>query len=351
VEQVSKRFKLKNGQYIQAVDDVSLKISEGGSIAIIGPSGCGKTTLLRMIAGLISPDSGQVLYNDEPISYMPIGERGIGMVFQDYALMPQWNAEHNISFFLRLRKREHEVPERVQQVSKITGVGIDHLMGKFPKQLSGGEKQRVAIARAFARDLRLILFDEPFANLDAKFRQEARLEARRLLGDFPVTTVYVTHDQQEASIMSDRIWVMREGQVEQVGSYQSLYDAPANVFIAQFIGVPTINLFTGTAQDGRWYGKHFGGFPLPMILPDGMPITLAIRAHHIHLGGDISAIVNTVTPYFAEQMVLLDVSHGDESWQIQLPSNNRVTRGETISCHFDVEQALFFDTNTGKGIS
>lgn len=351
VEHVSKHFKLKEGHYIQAVDDVSLKISEGGSVAIIGPSGCGKTTLLRMIAGLEIADSGRVLYNDEPISHTPIGERGIGMVFQDYALMPQWDAEHNISFFLRLRKREHEVPERVQIVSKITGIGIEHLMSKFPKQLSGGEKQRVAIARAFARDLRLILFDEPFANLDAKFRQESRLEARRLLSNFPVTTVYVTHDQQEASIMSDRILLMREGQVEQVGTYQSLYDSPSSIFVAQFIGVPIINLFKGSVQDNRWYGENFGGLSLPMILPNNMSITLGIRAQHIYLGGDVLAKVNKTTPYFAEKFSLLDVSHGNESWQIQIPLDNHITRGETINCHLDIEQALFFDTKTGQRIS
>lgn len=351
VEHVSKRFKLKNGKYVQAVDDVSLKISEGGSIAIVGPSGCGKTTLLRMIAGLDEPDSGRVLYNDDPINFMPIGERGIGMVFQNYALMPQWDAEHNIGFFLRIRKREQEIPERVHQVSKITGVNIDYLMKKFPKHLSGGEKQRVAIARAFARDLQLLLFDEPFANLDAKFRQEARLEARRLLTKFPVTTVYVTHDQQEASIMSDRIVIMREGHIEQVGSYQSLYEDPDNIFVAEFIGVPTINLFKGIVQDGRWYGENFGGLRLPALLPDNMPATLGIRAQHIQLGGDVSAKITDVTPYFAERFILLDVAQGEETWQMQMPFDSQFAKGETIHCQLDSGYALFFDTQTGQRIS
>jgi ABC-type sugar transport system ATPase subunit len=351
VEHVSKSFKLLNGQQIQAVDDVSFKLSEGGSIAIIGPSGCGKTTLLRMIAGLDMPDLGRVLYNDDPISYLPVGERGIGMVFQNYALMPQWDAEHNIGFFLRLRKREQEITERVQMVSKITGVGIDHLLDKFPRELSGGEKQRVAIARAFARDLQLLLFDEPFANLDAKFRQESRIEARRLLSNFPVTSIYVTHDQQEASMMSDRILVMREGCIEQVGSYQSLYDAPKNIFIAQFIGVPTINLFEGIVQDRRWYGECFGELHLPMLLPDDTTVTIGIRAQHIHLGGNLSARINKVTPYFAERFTLLDVSQGNEHWQIQTPLDRNFSNGEMITCEFDLTQARFFDTKTGKRIS
>lgn len=351
VEHVSKRFKLKDGDFVQAVDDVSLKVSEGGSMAIVGPSGSGKTTLLRIIAGLDEPDSGRVLYNDELATLMPVAERGIGMVFQNYALMPQWDVEHNIGFFLRIRKREREIPERVHMVSKITGVGIDHLMDKFPKHLSGGEKQRVAIARAFARDLRLLLFDEPFANLDAKFRQEARLEARRLLTNFPVTTIYVTHDQQEASIMSDRIVIMREGQIEQVGDYQSLYESPENIFVAEFIGVPTINLFKGTVQDNYWYGENFGGLPLVAKLPNHMPVTVGIRAQHIQLGGDVTAKITDVTRYFAERHNVLDVLQGNETWQIQVPFESQFSKGEIIQCQIDTDYALFFETETGKRIS
>src|SRR5690606_10321147 len=175
----------------------------------------------------------------------------------------------------------------VEQISKITGFGIEKLMGKFPRQLSGGEKQRVAIARAFARDLKLLLFDEPFANLDAKLRQQARIEARRLLNNYPVTTVYVTHDQQEAELMSNRLVLMKNGRIVQVGSYRSLYDTPANIFVAEFIGVPTINLFEGVIRDGRWYGDDFGGFVVPMAVPEGKEVKLGIRPEHMTLNGDI----------------------------------------------------------------
>jgi multiple sugar transport system ATP-binding protein len=346
LEHLSKGFKLKDGRLVQAVNDLSFKLSEGGSMAIVGPSGCGKTTLLRMIAGLESPDSGRVLYNDEPIGEMPETERGIGMVFQNFALMPQWDAEHNIGFFLRLRKREREVPERVKQVSKITGVGIEHLMDKFPRHLSGGEKQRVAIARAFARDLKLLLFDEPFANLDAKFRQTARLEARRLLNSFPVTTVYVTHDQQEASMMSDRVMVMNDGQIVQVGDYQTLYENPINTFVAEFVGVPTINLLKGKIRDGKWYGENFGGFPLPSLVPDGTELILGIRPQHLHLGGEIEARVQQSTPYYGEKVHILDLVAGEESFQMQVELDNPILKGEKVHCQIDPSKVLFFEAKT-----
>ena len=351
VENVSKQFRLREGDIIQAVDDVSLKVSEGGTIAIIGPSGCGKTTLLRMIAGLEAPDEGNVLYNDEPLEAMPKRERGIGMVFQNYALIPQWDAEQNIGFFLRLRQRELEVPERVQTISKITGVGIKDLMTKRPRDLSGGEKQRVAIARAFARDLKVLLFDEPFANLDAKLRQESRTEARRLLSKFPVTTIYVTHDQQEASVMADRIILMNTGKIIQVGSYQSLYDSPATLFVAGFIGVPTINLIEGVVQEGTWYHEDFGRVPLPAMIAENAAVTLGIRPEHMQLGGEIIAKVDQATPYYAERFILLDVFIGGSECQIQIPFESQIQKGETIHCGIDLQKALFFDTHTGERIT
>ncbi|MEM9952592.1 MAG: ABC transporter ATP-binding protein [Chloroflexota bacterium] len=348
VENVSKQYVLKDKEIVQAVDDVSLKVSEGGKIALIGPSGCGKTTLLRMIAGLEDPDSGRVLYNDEPIKQLKPEHRGIGMVFQNYALIPQWDSKANIGFFLRLRQREEEVPERVQQIAKITGFGIERILGKFPKQLSGGEKQRVAIARAFARDLKLLLFDEPFANLDAKLRQTARVEARKLLSKYPVTLIYVTHDQQEASLMADRLILMNNGCIEQVGSYQSLYDAPANIFVAEFIGTPTMNLFQGEVRDGRWYGADFGGYPVPVDIADGTLTTLGIRPEHIVRADDLQVIVKQTTPYFAERFLLVDVTTPNQMWQVQLPLETQLTVGDTLTVSFDLTKCHFFDTQTGE---
>ncbi|MGJ3238548.1 MAG: ABC transporter ATP-binding protein [Anaerolineae bacterium] len=351
VENVFKQFQLSDGHMIQAVDGVSLKISEGGTVAIIGPSGCGKTTLLRMIAGLETPDSGRVLYDDEPIALISHEERGIGMIFQDFALMPQWDAQSNIGFFLRLRKREREVPERVHQISKITGFGIEQLMGKLPRQLSGGEKQRVSIARAFARDLKLLLFDEPFVHLDAQLREQARLEARRLLNKYPVTLVYVTHDQREAALMSDHLILMQNGRIEQVGSYRSLYDAPYNIFVAEFIGVPTINLFEGVIRDGRWYGQDFGGLVFPHQDHEGHAVTLGIRPEQISLDGDIEARVMSVMPYHAERFQLLEVSTGTETWQVQVSYDQVVNSGDTLSVTLPGARRHYFDSRIGTRLN
>jgi len=348
VEHLTKQYPLKKGEMLTAVDDVSFKVKTGGNLAIIGPSGSGKTSLLRMVAGLDLPTAGEILYNGTPLEEIRREDRGIGMVFQNFALIPAWDSEHNIGFFLRLRKRENEVPARVQQVSTITGVGIEHLLHKYPRQLSGGEKQRVAIARAFARDLKLLIFDEPFANLDAKLRTTARLEARRLLSEFPVTTLYVSHDQQEASLMSERVMILREGHIEQVGSYQHLYYHPANLFVAEFVGVPIMNLYPGYAREGRWHGEHFGGYVLPVEASDGMPITLGIRAEYVYIGGEIPFQITAVTPYYAERYILLEgMVTGMES-RIRAEVGTDYRAGDTIGCHFDEAELMYFDTRTGE---
>lgn len=351
VEHVSKQFKLNKDEIVQAVDDVSIKVGNGGSIAIMGPSGCGKTTLLRMIAGLEHPDEGQVLYNDEPIETMAIGDRGIGMVFQNYALMPQWDSESNIGFFLRLRKREREIPARVEEISKITGFGIEQLMERFPRELSGGEKQRVAIARAFARDLKILLFDEPFANLDAKLRETARLEARRLLTKYPATMVYVTHDQREAALMSDRIVLMKDGRIVQVGSYKSMYDAPANTFVAQFIGTPIMKLFDGIIRDGRWYGKDFGGLAIPFDDKEGMSILLGIRSEHVILEGELEVTVLNAMSYYAEGFRLLEVTTGQEIWEIQAPYDSTFSEGDKLCVSLDPAKRHYFDARSGERLT
>ncbi|MCS7071524.1 MAG: ABC transporter ATP-binding protein, partial [Anaerolinea sp.] len=196
LQHVSKTFQQQSGSgsvAVAAIHDVSLKIPSGTTLALLGESGSGKSTLLRLIAGLIKPDSGAILFDNVPLDAIDLRSRGIGMVFQDGALMPHWEARQTVSFFLWLRKREYEVPARLERISQITGFGMNVLMGRLPRELSGGERQRVAIARALLRDPRVFLFDEPFSNIDAALRTQARLELRRLLNAFPVTSVYVTH--------------------------------------------------------------------------------------------------------------------------------------------------------------
>jgi multiple sugar transport system ATP-binding protein len=351
LEHVTKKFDQSTGsgsQQITAVNDISLRIQSGDVLAILGPSGCGKSTLLRLIAGLLPPDSGRVLYDEQDLTEVPLRSRGIGMVFQEGALVPHWESRKSVSFFLSLRKREAEVPERLRQISKITGIGLDELLERKPRQLSGGEKQRVGIARALSRDLQVLLFDEPFANLDAKYRTEARVELKRLLNAFPTTSIYVTHDQVEAIALSHRIAVMREGRIEQVGTYNQLYSSPHNRFVAGFIGTPPINFFRGRIEDGLWQGENFGAFPVRKDLPDGTQVTGGVRPEHVHpVKQGVYAVVDQVTPFFAEHYQLVSVHLGGESWMLTAPADQTIEVGSTIQCTFDPSDMLFFDTRSG----
>lgn len=353
LEQVTKRFRLSpdSDQVVTAVDNVSLRIDEGEMLAVLGPSGCGKSTLLRLIAGLEAPTSGRVLYDRVPLDEVPLEMRGVGMVFQSGALMPHWDAGQSVSFFYRLRQREQEVPERIQRISQITGIGLEKLLARRPRQLSGGEKQRVGVARALTRDLNLLLFDEPFSNLDAKLRTQARVELKRLLHEFPVTSFYVTHDQDEAIALSDRIGIMRNGHFEQIGSYQHLYYSPVNLFVATFFGKPAINRFDGHVRDGHWYGENFGGYPVRSDLDDNAPLTMCIRPQYFRLKPDgVPGVVENVFPHLSERYQLVEVWLGSERWALALPLEERIERGSTIYCDLNPEEALYFDTETGKRI-
>ncbi len=337
---------------VAAINDLSLKIASGEVLAVLGPSGCGKSTLLRIIAGLTQPDRGEVFYDQDDLRDIPPEQRGVGMVFQDGALIPHWIAERNIGFFLFLRHREDELPERITRISQITGFGLETLLERRPGQLSGGERQRVAVARALARDPRVFLFDEPFSNLDARLRAHARVELKRLLREFPVTSVYVTHDQVEAVALAHRVAVMRAGRIEQIDTYQALYYNPINLFVATFIGTPTINLFEGSVEDHRWQGMHFGGFPIRTDLPEHDKVILGVRPEGILLTGDegVPASVLSVMPYFPERFNLIEVDGGGEQWHITAPLETVVTPGETVHCALDPEAALYFDARTGQRI-
>lgn len=352
---VSKTFdQRKDGlrREVRALDDVSLKLEDGELLGVLGPSGCGKTTFLRLIAGLETPDSGEIYFDDEPLSEIEIKDRGIGMVFQTGALMPHWEGRRSVGLFLSLRQREQELPERIQEVAKVTGIGIEKLLAKRPKQLSGGEIQRVGIARALARDPRVFLFDEPFASLDAKIRSQSRVELKRLLNAFPVTSVYVTHDQIEAIALTKRIAVMRDGRFEQIGSYRELYDNPKNLFVGGFIGTPLMNEFRGRASDGLWQGRNFGGFPIRRDLQDGALITLGVRPERMRLvpQGGIPARVERVTPFFAERYQLLELQLEKERWRMTVPPETQVTAGSTIHCEPEPDSILYFDTLRGNRV-
>ena len=240
VENLTKRF-----GPLAVVSEVSLSIEEGELFTLLGPSGCGKTTLLRLIAGFYAPDGGEIRFDDRVVNAVPPHERGIGMVFQNYALWPHMTVSENVSYGLKLRKvSSSEIAERVQGV--LQKVGLTGLGDRYPGQLSGGQQQRVALARALVLNPQILLLDEPLSNLDAKIRIQVRAEIRKLQKELGITTIYVTHDQEEALTLSDRIAVFNQGKVFQVGPPKALYERPANRFVADFIGIN--NLVDGTVR-------------------------------------------------------------------------------------------------------
>ena len=336
---------------ITAADDINLKLQSGAVLAVLGPSGCGKSTLLRLIAGLEAPDAGRVLYDNVDLREIDVRERGVGMVFQDGALMPHWEGWRTVGLFLALRQRAAEVPARVARIAEITGVGLKDLLDRRPAQLSGGERQRVGIARALARDPRVFLFDEPFANLDAKFRASARVELKRLLNEFPVTSVYVTHDQVEAVALAQRIAVMRYGRIEQVGTYQQLYHNPVNLFVATFVGTPLMNVFEGRAERGQWVGENFGPFPFRGDLPDSTRVIMGVRPEHIHLDDDgVYGVVERTIPFFGERYWLVEVHLAGEHWSFTAPLHQQIEIGSTVRCRPNTDSLLFFDSRSGQRI-
>jgi ABC-type sugar transport system ATPase subunit len=334
-----------------AVDDLSLVIHNGETLCLLGPSGCGKTTLLKIIAGLIHPDSGDVLYDGESISDIPTGERGIGMVFQNYALYPHMEARDNIGFFDLVHRHPERIPQRIKHIVEVMGVNIEYLLSRKPPTLSGGEQQRVAIARCLARDPKIFLFDEPLSNLDAKLRTETRVQIKRLLDHYKITAVYVTHDQIEAIALADRIAVMRSGKIEQIGTYQSLHEMPVNAFVAQFLGTPPMNIFPGHIWNNIWEGKSFSIGPVRPALNQGQAVLLGIRPEHILLTENgIPAEVDYTEQLFTERRQLVYLQLAKQRCIASFPLDYHIQAKSTIQLSFPMEHLYLFDETTGMRI-
>ena len=335
------------------LEDITLTIRPGEVLAILGPSGCGKTTLLKTIAGLIQPTAGEILYDGIPLDRIPMRERGIGIVFQNYALYPHLPSVDNIGFFLKLRRREAEIPDRVREISEMMHIDLKPLLGRKPPTLSGGEQQRIAIARCLARDPKVFLFDEPFSNLDAKLRTSARVELKRLLRRFEVTSVYVTHDQLEAVALADRLAILNNGRLMQLGSYSHLYDTPANIFVAGFLGSPAMNLFPGTVSDGGWEGKRFSWRPIRSDLAEGMPVILGIRPEHFYpdLDGPISFTVEMIEQMLSERVQHVHAHFGPQTITVMVPLEFPIAVGDTLHVNADSEHIHLFDAETGLRIA
>ena len=284
---------------LAAVADVTLEIGEGELFTLLGPSGCGKTTLLRLIAGFYAPDEGEIRFDDRRVNEVPPNERGIGMVFQNYALWPHMSVFENVAYGLKLRKiGRAEIADRVAVVFE--KVGLTEFAKRYPGQLSGGQQQRVALARALVLNPRILLLDEPLSNLDAKIRLQVRQEIRKLQKELGITTIYVTHDQEEALTLSDRIAVFNRGKVFQVGPPKELYERPGNRFVADFIGIN--NLIDGAvaeidAEKKRLRVKTaFGAFAAlsNAELKVGDKCVLCIRPENADVGGEAAPDRNTV---------------------------------------------------------
>jgi ABC-type sugar transport system ATPase subunit len=353
---------LPNGPFL-ALNNVNLDVKDGESMVIVGSSGCGKSTLLRCIAGLESYE-GQIFYGEDNVRDVAPRDRGIGIVFQNYALYPQFEAQGNLSFFFRLRKRDAEIPERVRQTSEIMGLGFDALLDRKPSTLSGGQKQRVAIARAICRDPKLLLFDEPLSNLDAHLRASTRIEIRRLINRFHITTLYVTHDQTEATIMGDRLCVMDQGHVMQLGTYHELYDHPLNAFVAGFLGTPAMNLLEGSIEDQHIVVASVR-FPLPdrvhAYVTRGQRVVVGFRPEHVALISDADS--NSAQAQLSVEWIeripsdrvqlvyfFLDIG-GNHSrlvakWPIDLP----LALQQVCNLSIDAAHVHIFDPNNGRRI-
>jgi multiple sugar transport system ATP-binding protein len=348
---------------VQAVKDVNLQIRDKEFVVLVGPSGCGKTTTLRMIAGLEAISAGTVSIDGQVVNDLAPMDRDIAMVFQNYALYPHMSVYDNMAFGLKMRKfRRKEIAQRVQEAADILGIG--ELLKRKPRQLSGGQRQRVALGRAIVRHPRVFLFDEPLSNLDAKLRVQMRVELKKLHLRLGTTAVYVTHDQVEAMTLGDRVVVMKDGLVQQVGEPLELYNQPANKFVAGFIGSPAMNFAKVTMTDGsgRLLAKNGGmEIEVPGQLADrlrpqvGRQMTLGIRPEDLHVAtsADPPGLTFNSKVEVVEQLgseILLDVRVGEETMVAAVDPTTRAKVTEQLKLAVNPERLHFFDANTEAAI-
>jgi len=334
-----------------AVHHLDLDIASGEFFSLLGPSGCGKTTTLRMIAGLEEPTAGTIHINGREVTRMDPGDRDVAMVFQSYALYPHMTVRQNLALNLQAQRvARQEIEIRLSEVAHL--LGIERLLQKKPGQLSGGQRQRVALGRAIIRRPAVFLMDEPLSNLDLKLREQMRTELKRLHQKLGITTVYVTHDQVEALTLSDRIAVMGAGEVQQVGSPTEVYECPANLFVAQFIGSPGINLLNATPSEG---GLSIGPWPLPelQVTPPQREVVIGIRPEDIILsepkGGTLRGSVELLEPVGSSIFVFVrlekgeGVAQGNDRVVVGLSARQPIVVGEQVGLILRTERIRVFD--------
>ncbi len=340
----------------EVLHGVSVKIPDGQFVVLVGPSGCGKSTLLRMIAGLEDISGGTISIGDKVVNDLPPKQRDISMVFQNYALYPHMTVAENMAFSMTLAKAPRaEKAERVAKAAEI--LGLTPLLDRYPRQLSGGQRQRVAMGRSIVRNPQVFLFDEPLSNLDAKLRVAMRAEIKALHQRLRTTTVYVTHDQVEAMTMADQIVVLNNGRVEQIGSPLDLYDRPVNVFVATFIGSPSMNIINGVVahNNGMPVVRTRDGTLLPagsrFSAADGKVVQYGFRPEHLSVvapGNGIAALIGVVEPMGSETQVHLMI--GGEPVVAVFRDRISARPGETLFVEPDTAKVSLFHAETGKAL-
>ncbi len=346
---------------LQVLKELDLDIPDGEFLVLLGPSGCGKSTLLNCIAGLLEPTNGQVFIKGKNVTWEEPSKRGIGMVFQSYALYPQMTVERNMSFGLRVSgMNKVEIEQRVKRASEI--LQLEPLLQRKPMQLSGGQRQRVAIGRALVRDVDVFLFDEPLSNLDAKLRAELRVEIKRLHQRLGNTMIYVTHDQIEAMTLADRIAVMKGGTIQQLADPMTIYSKPINRYVAGFIGSPSMNFIKATlggtikAPTVEVSGQKLdvSDYAFAGMAPIGSAIEFGARPEHINIlrgkdtkaKGVFDAVVELVEPMGSDTLVWLEL--GKQKISIRVESSQIMRPGEHVGVQFRVKQASLFDAQSGE---
>ena len=346
------------GGKVKVIHGIGFDITDGEFVVLVGPSGCGKSTLLRMLAGLEEISGGEILIDGKVVNDLESKDRDIAMVFQSYALYPHMTVGENMAFSLKLRKAEAGLTtQRVDNAARI--LNLDKLLDRYPRELSGGQRQRVAMGRAIVRDPKVFLFDEPLSNLDAKLRVAMRAEIKALHQRLKTTTVYVTHDQIEAMTMADRIVVMHDGIIEQIGTPLELFDRPGNLFVAQFIGSPSMNVFTGSLRrDGVATVVEALGALWPVAGTGGgkpgQSVSYGIRPGDLVLAdAGIAARVVVVEPTGAETELLLEVGQGSDTTKLTLVMHGRTDArpGDTVHLAIDGSRAHVFDGTSGQRLN
>ena len=357
LQNLTKRFPNRNkkGDDVIAVNDFNFEIPDGKLIGLLGPSGCGKSTTLNLICGLETPTSGKILFGDDDVTRLPPESRGVGLVFQNYALYPHLTVLDNILFPLQNLRGTEKLTKQQMQEKALTAarlVQIDQLLERKPSELSGGQQQRVAIARALVKMPRVLLLDEPLSNLDARLRLQTREEIRRIQQETGITTIFVTHDQDEAMSISDMIVVMKDGVVQQIGQPQDVYDSPVNLFVATFLGTPPINVLDGRVQGGRLYIGDAAVLEVPGVGDQKVSVGIRPEAFTLDEKGPFEVALSRVEVMGRDTSVVSTHPASRNPFiRAIIPARNKVDRtAKTVRFSLMGEKVFLFDANTDARI-